>query len=560
MARTRLVRNAWTATLLLAARLVVGCGDGSAARSPAAPGVSDDAGADADDGSTPGPPFSLCNEGQSCAGANVDCVEGRCLPDCSSDADCPTGSKCAIATLGLNCDLVYHCSDPANDPCTPLPESCPAGLSCIVQPEWPDAPSLRSFCGMRATGAPPMRCGGDEECAEGTGCRGEFEGGAIGCEHWCRLGVPGDCPASATCVGFDPPIVLRGTTYGTCGTNCDPTQPCANGQSCAVVDWPGGVATDCIFGGPAGDGATACMPGPGPCTLLDAVCRSLPNGSSVCEPAGCGASRLACTTGTTCRIHAPGQTGCELVCDTAAAGACPAGSACVPFATPLVIRGVTYGTCEAACDPLSPLATCGPNATCAVVTDTPGGPSTACVSAGRGTGALGCLDGASDSCAPGDTCASFALGASSARACEPYCRVGHPEDCPAQLVPQTCAAIVPAVTVKGVQYGTCQDDCDLTDSTGTCGAAVYGFATDCIPVDDGVNPVHTACVGAPLGGGASGAACADASACGPDTTCQNHVCVPWCKLGAAGHCAPGTTCTATSPALTIAGVSYGVCL
>ena len=499
-------------------------------------------------------PFSPCPPSDCGPSDTIECYEGRCLPICMTDADCPQGSKCAIpegVSVGCN-DYAYvlHCSDPATDPCTPLPESCTAPLACLVG----QSGTLPSFCGRRLEEG-TIHCVADEDCAEGRACRiqSSLADDPSRCEAWCRPGVSGDCAAGFTCLPMSPPLVLRGTALGTCAENCDPTQACPDGTNCLPIDAGSATVTDCL----PGVSAMSCMNDIMAlyCDSVTDECRTLPGGSLACEPAVCDS--LSCPPGMGCRDYGGGQTGCEPLCDLASP-ACAGGAACVPFGTPLSIRGITYGTCEVGCDPVSSQATCGANSTCAVVNDAPGGQRTACVPAGTGAGPAGCVSSVNvSSCAQGATCATLALGAGSVDACEPYCRVGHPEDCPPSplSVQEACVGFVPAATVGGVQYGTCQEECDLTNSSGTCGSDA-----ECIPVDDGANPVHTACAGTPVGAGSAGTPCSDSAACGPDTTCHGQTCVAWCRTGATSHCAPGSTCMALSPALTIGAVTYGVCL
>ncbi len=544
------------ATILLASPWINGCegatGPGPGARPPtdaSADGGLDaapDAAADAPRGAAL---FAPCVTETECAQdsrGGVDCVDGRCLPVCTMDSECPPPARCAITNVDVGSSsstVVYHCSDPSTDPCTPLPDSCPAGLSCLVQGSSPELPS---YCGSRS-GTSATLCLNDQDCPAGTGCRADGTSDYSACETWCDVKASAGCPKGTSCGAFDPPLVLHGTTLGTCRADCDPLKACGGGRNCVIV-------------GSGPSGATDCLPSAAPeaCTsgcVLDSACRTFPDGTTLCEPLDCSYAPASCTAGRTCRRHALGEATCEQVCDTAKPGTCGA-EQCVPFSPPLVVRGVTYGTCEVACDPLSSQADCGSMATCAVVTDVPGGARTACVSAGMESGPTGCANGADDSCAPGETCAAFELGTSPVYACEPYCRVGHPEDCPpVGTVGQSCVGIVPAAVVAGVQYGTCQDDCDLTSSNATCGTGA-----ECIPVDDGSNPVHTACVAAGMTGGVAGSPCKTAAECAPDTTCTGATCAAWCQLGPSGHCAPGTTCTAMTPPLTLGAISYGVCL
>lgn len=138
--------------------------------------------------------------------------------------------------------------------------------------------------------------------------------------------------------------------------------------------------------------------------------------------------------------------------------------------------------------------------------------------------------------------------------------------------PGSCAALVPPVTINGVAYGVCQDDCNLATPADICGPNAT-----CLPIVDGTNPPHTACAGvpdacttttpnctpiktcAPSSSFPLAGPCADDTACPPGATCKQGSCVAWCVMGPMGHCPGGTVCTAESPALVIAGVTYGTC-
>jgi hypothetical protein len=123
-----------------------------------------------------------------------------------------------------------------------------------------------------------------------------------------------------------------------------------------------------------------------------------------------------------------------------------------------------------------------------------------------------------------------------------------------------CAALVPAVTLAGTTYGVCQDTCNLTAPADVCGPD-----GSCIPVVDGSNPPHTACVGYPASVSPSstlllGASCSSDETCPPGATCAQGTCVAWCEVGPTEHCPGGTSCEAASPPVAIGGVTYGTCL
>ena len=460
---------------------------------------------------------SRCTGNGSCAGDGTTCLDGQCVKTCTpvpSDS-CPQGSFCALRYDQYTAAPVLTCFREArntayDDLMCSVASACPRGLTC------------------RPASLTP--CTGDTGCHYGgASCACAPGPPNVACEPWCRVGAA-DCPAGTRCVDVEPALVADGAKLGTCRTVCDPTEPCANGRSCVVDTVAGTAATDCI----------ATSPVSGECS-----------------------SSLDCLAGKACRVHAPGISACEAYC-VLPGGRCPSGGTCTPFASPLIVDGLTYGSCTANCDLLS-ATSCGADATCAPVSDTvDGGTVTDCVPAGKGQGASGCT-GPWNACVPGAHCVAVA----GSHACETYCRAGHNEDCPPQF---TCATLNPPLTVGGVTYGLCQDDCDLAAPADVCSANAT-----CAPIVDGTNPPHTACVNDPCHNVLIGLdendnpilECEAAATiplgsscdngCPPGSTCRGEVCVAWCKLGPNGHCPGGTTCAALAPPLVVRGTEYGTC-
>jgi hypothetical protein len=463
-----------------------------------------------------------CTAGNTCA-PTLYCIEGLCRASCSSAADCPAVSTCDCANP---VEGVCGCTDP----CAPFPDTCPEGTACTVGTNGPE-------CTVRCS-VPQGYCTTDGDCLAGTTCnggrcssscpssgstctsdadcplRGTTCDPDVGCQPVCRVGEAGDCAAGTTCVGFLVPRVIGGVTYGACRTDCHPGEACAGGLRCVVQNLEAVPFTDCL---PE---------------------RNLPAGASCNDDS-------ECPVGQGCRVHALDQRSCEPYCSLPG-GACPAGSTCTPFPTPLVLDGVTYGTCMTACDPLS-ASGCGTGASCNVVYDTPGGAAaTDCVLVGAGTGVFGCY---AQLCVPGTQCTEFGGGTT---ACEAYCQVGQPNACPAGFA---CAALVPPASLGAMTYGLCQDVCNLATPADVCGP---GNAT-CLVVLDGSNPPHTACGGLLCPSSPPGGPCNGDADCTPGATCRQNKCLAWCEMGPNEHCPGGTTCVADAPPLVIDGVTYGTC-
>lgn len=69
-----------------------------------------------------------CDETNACT-APLQCVEGRCVPECQEDLDCAAVDESALC-VDLEC-IIPECDD--NSACDPLAESC-LGYQCVMRP------------------------------------------------------------------------------------------------------------------------------------------------------------------------------------------------------------------------------------------------------------------------------------------------------------------------------------------------------------------------------------------------------------------------------------------
>jgi hypothetical protein len=206
---------------------------------------------------------------------------------------------------------------------------------------------------------------------------------------------------------------------GTCVTNAPsnlcglhPQCGCASNQTCDITNKTNGYVS-CIL---AGGGPLASL-----CTTSSQCAKGFTCAYGACRPF-CGAKGAACAN--------PGTNKCTELWE-------PGASAMVP-------NGLV---CTIACDPRSPSAACGSN-NC--IWD-PSVASTDCDKAGPVTAFNACA--AYNDCAQGLACINSPFFGPE---CEPYCRVGHDEDCPFLTF---CEDIYPAgaaPTSGGLKLGHCQ--------------------------------------------------------------------------------------------------------
>ncbi len=156
----------------------------------------------------PLPADALCTDEEQCA-ASLTCfwssrtLGGLCVPWCSTDSDCPSGS-CVRAAVVSQTGVCTHPCDPRD------PMSCPSpDLACrlISETRWEDGASVQAtFCiatGTRTTGT---ACTSARQCVAGLTCVSGL------CVPYCVVGA-GDCAGGTTCT---PTATVGSTTYGGC--------------------------------------------------------------------------------------------------------------------------------------------------------------------------------------------------------------------------------------------------------------------------------------------------------------------------------------------------------
>jgi hypothetical protein len=188
------------------------------------------------------PPANQCFDGTQCA-PNEDCVQGACVPTCSSTVACPTGYSCDLtngvctgnptpcggADGGAACTGGTTCVEQHCVPTCMTGDKCGTGLVCVDNGCIPDQ-------------APIFTCNVDG--AEGDGGPGNCDVGSICLDHSCFIScVPatadgGTTACSKTMFPECKPVIEGSTTYYACGTatnlgnQCNPTQ----GMNCSGAD------------------------------------------------------------------------------------------------------------------------------------------------------------------------------------------------------------------------------------------------------------------------------------------------------------------------------------
>lgn len=262
--------------------------------------------------------------------------------------------------------------------------------------------------------------------ATSIGCATSGNGGSTGNDS----GAAGDDGGALDDGGQ--PKIDSGNPQGDSGVAGDSANPGDSGGAC-VKPPPAscGLAPQC------GCGANQT------CEVTDVM------GDTACTGAGNATQGHACTTtgecvaGLTCVFGA-----CRPYCAQMSGSACGvAGTgACQQVQNTSMVDIKNLKVCLISCA-LDDVSSCGglptimtdPVATCAPTT--PG--ATDCVKGGRSTTTCGGQN--APFCAPGYRC-------SNGTTCESWCKVGGTGQCGAL----TCGALMPAVTIGGIQYGSCR--------------------------------------------------------------------------------------------------------
>lgn len=142
-----------------------------------------------------------CETIDDCA-SELQCLEGTCLPRCSTHADCGDGYTCELGGL---CALV---SSELGDPCE-RELDCAPGQACSLDASDGDGDGvLAARCAADHPGAPiGAACDGDDDCRNGT-C-------AIGrCVDLCLADA--DCPLAQACATIPRLLASSEPVFGGC--------------------------------------------------------------------------------------------------------------------------------------------------------------------------------------------------------------------------------------------------------------------------------------------------------------------------------------------------------
>lgn len=222
-----------------------------------------------------------CKTGTSCA---LDTSTRRltCMKnECTEDADCPSGKVCKMASAGTSVgNLVNRCSEPGV-----LSE----GQSCVEFPHRPEtacAPGLgcaERVCGRLCTP------GDATTCPAGFTCSATADG-----KHACfdSCGADNPCPEGSSCITMGDRSICRVVTEG---PNClDPDMACPADRSCTYVRGERGMAFRC---------QQCCNPLVANSCTEQGVCGRAPPSDGKCESVcfqKCGPKVGGCPQGYTC--------------------------------------------------------------------------------------------------------------------------------------------------------------------------------------------------------------------------------------------------------------------
>lgn len=284
---------------------------------------------------------SSCKTDSDCQndGLCLDWPGGYCtVLNCSADAECPTGSRCAEVKAGTTACV---------ESCALDGSACREGYGCKpIAPQAGDegATPGAGCIGLSATTSPPGGpCASLADCAGPHGCLSGPPGG------FCAMtGCSNDvlCPAGTTCANWNG------------APTCLPS--CEIGGDCAEV--PGEARCDLLVG-LAGTPVPVCLPGGGSggagsgCTsdqdCESGFCRIVAEGKCVGSSAGCFVDG-DCAGGVVCELAPAYRKGvCTQLCSLDAL--CPGQTGCAPLPAPP--GGTASAFCQNPCkgptDPLS---------------------------------------------------------------------------------------------------------------------------------------------------------------------------------------------------------------
>lgn len=178
-----------------------------------------------------------------------------------------------------------------------------------------------------------------------------------------------------------------------------------------------------------------------------------------------------------------------------------------------------------------------------------------CVAAGTSPQGAVCTG---DECAPGHICLGTTPTIST---CLKFCDTDAECEAPGGIcyfeINDGSGGTIPDVTL-------CTDNCDPASNTG-CASGTACQLAQVPPEQQGgpPGPLFTLC--GETGTGVHTSACTDNGDCAPTFACTGElnmqtVCLKWCKVGQAGNCPTGQTCSQFDPALLLGSTEYGACL
>lgn len=208
------------------------CSDGVCASDGTCRRAGADAGPlDAGDAGTLAIPEHVACETSPVCGAGHVCVDHRgggraCRVPCDAQEDCALEeSVCHGFDDSTSPGAILACTIP----CDPLSGAgCAEGEAC----DWldglgPGDAYVPHFECRRVlvAGTQGASCGATQEptsCALGFHCQYDTEGAPYRCARWCRTGDPSGCEAAEDCLGFSPPRVVAGVSFGFCWPRSTP--------------------------------------------------------------------------------------------------------------------------------------------------------------------------------------------------------------------------------------------------------------------------------------------------------------------------------------------------
>jgi hypothetical protein len=256
--------------------------------------------------------LKTCAQSSHCRPEHV-CLQGLCLPRCTKDSDCESGS-CDVASGQCGASKVGN--------------GCTSDTQCGAAPAFCDTSVTGGYCSRPCGGPMNVTCPDNANCISG--------GGSGVCLKSCA--TPTDCRASLLCAD------LSGAK--SCIPRCAKNEDCGPGSRCEV-------ATGACVAGPAPGTVGGPCTGPTDCAGLgaQAFCAPATSGfpggycSAACENATCVAPGLCVPSSAT-------ESNCLAPCDVPAD--CRSGYTCLAFQS----TGVCLPKCTSDTDCRDPEPVC----------------------------------------------------------------------------------------------------------------------------------------------------------------------------------------------------------